>query len=135
MINLILDDVRDATQCFHVTGNQMYLQLDWVVVKTYDEFVYYIQTHPLPDRISYDNDLCHEHYLEGAYYEYKFFNYDKVLEKTGYHACLWMIDQCIEHKIQMPESYAHSMNPYGKMKIESAIKQYTKHFYLGDFNQ
>lgn len=129
MTNLILDDVRDEQACFQVTGNQRYLQLDWDIVKTYDEFVNYIQTHPMPNIVSLDHDLFDEHYLEGAHYGFQNFNYQAVKEKTGYHAVMWLIDYCLENDIKLPESYCHSMNPYGKMMIETAIKQYVKHFY------
>lgn len=140
MANLILDDERDVIGVAHCVLNpNMYLNADWDIVKSYDEFVEYILKNGLPNIISYDHDLAGEHYANGASHEddegrrYQGFNYDIVKEKTGYHAVLWLIDYCIENKVKMPESYAHSMNPYGRMKIRSAIDQYNRMFYAGEF--
>jgi hypothetical protein len=129
MSYLILDDVRDEQACFLVTGHQRYLQANWDIVKTYKEFVKYIQDNDMPKVISFDHDIHQSHYNEGAHYGFKDFNYDAVEEKTGYHAALWLIDTCVLNDIALPECYCHSMNPYGKMMIESAIRQYYKNLY------
>lgn len=129
MTNLILDDVRDEQACFQVTGNQRYLQLDWDIVKTYDEFVNYIQTHPMPNIISWDHDLGPQAYKEGAFWRFEYFDYKNISEKTGYHALLWLIEYCVDNNIKLPESYVHSMNPYGKSIMESTINKYWKVYY------
>lgn len=141
MGNLILDDVRDAIQVAHCVNNpNMYINADWDIVKSYDEFVEYILKNGLPNIISYDHDLADEHYANGASHvdeqgkHFSGFNYNKVTEKTGYHAVLWMIEHCIENEVKMPESYAHSMNPYGRMKIQSAIDQYNRMYESGELD-
>ena len=126
MSYLILDDVRDAEACFAVTGHQRYLQNDWVIVKTYKEFIKYIHDNDMPKVISFDHDLASEHYAEGAHYGFKDFNYNNVTEKTGYHAIQWLTETCLLNNIPLPECYCHSMNPYGKKMIEASIKSYYK---------
>lgn len=142
MAYLILDDIRDAemvAHCYNVNSN-MYLNSDWDIVKTYDEFVEYILKNGLPDKISYDHDLADEHYANGASHvddqgrHFAGFNYDITTEKTGYHAICWLIDYCIDNKLKMPDSYVHSMNPYGRMKIESAINQYNRMYANGELD-
>jgi len=62
---------------------------EWVIVRSYDEFVNYITTHGIPKYCSFDHDLHPEHYVEfrRAYDNDGIFRYDKVTEKTGYCAC------------------------------------------------
>ena len=36
--NLLLDDERTIKMVLELTGNKMYVDLDWVIVRTFDQF-------------------------------------------------------------------------------------------------
>lgn len=106
----------------------------WDVVRSYEEFIAYIELHGVPDVISFDHDLGTEHYQHYcdvvAYAEIdKKLNevkipYEIFQEKTGYDCAKWLIEQG-----QLPKNYlVHSMNPVGKMNItfvmDAAYKRY-----------
>ena len=110
MYNLFLDDERMPKNAFTYTKNQLYLDLDWVVVRNYDEFVSYIKENDMPDLISFDHDLAD-------------INYD---EKTGYDCAKWLINICIDQNINPPNYMVHSMNNVGRRNIIYLIENYKK---------
>lgn len=103
-------------------------ELEFIVVRNYNEFVDYIQTEGVPDLISFDHDLADEHvedYLQDPV-DGKL-NYDTYQEKTGYDAAKWIIDFCEETGASLPISYVHSQNTVGALNIKSYINNYLKH--------
>jgi hypothetical protein len=81
----------------------------WDIVRSYNEFVSWIETNGLPDMVSFDHDL------------------GEVDEKTGYDAAKWLGQYCIDNNISLPEYNVHSANPVGSANIEaylSFIKRY-----------
>jgi len=123
MKGLLLDDERGPELCFHKTGHQIYLQTNWTIVKNYNEFVKYIETNGLPDVISFDHDLANEHYKNGADYNWRYFNYEIVKEKTGYHAALWLLTYIVSNDCKIPLLYVHSANPYGSKMINKVLNK------------
>lgn len=127
--NLFLDDYRHPKDCFEYTHQSIYLIEDWIVVRNYDCFVKHIESHGLPEIISFDHDLASEHYnpdLHGSetYNEL----YDSFEEKTGYDCAKWLIDYCIDNNIELScLIYIHSMNPYGSQNIKSLFDTYYKY--------
>jgi hypothetical protein len=65
---LYLDDVRNPTNTFPTTLNS-----EWVIVRSYKEFVKAIEDKGLPFMISFDHDLADEHYR----------HFVKVIEDKG----------------------------------------------------
>ena len=123
--NLFLDDVRNPSDCVNYMYTPIYTSVDWIIVRTYDEFVKTIIENGLPEIISFDHDLADEHYdyqehLDGDYY-------DIMTEKTGYHCAKWLIDYCIDNNKELPATILiHSMNPAGSMNIKSLFQTYFK---------
>lgn len=78
MHKLFLDDLR--------TGDMVYdksLENDFMVVRSYVEFVGYIKSHGLPDFISFDNDLgLDENELAPDGYAAKWLVYESGLSLT-----------------------------------------------------
>lgn len=72
MIRLFLDDVRDVEMIYSQFSNK-----DFVIVRSYSEFVNYILESGVPDFISFDNDLGET--SEG------------VLLPSGYDAVKWLV--------------------------------------------
>lgn len=116
MIGLLLDDERDAETCFHMTGKHEYLQVDWDVVKSYDEFVKYINLNGVPKIISFDNDLRMEHYRHAMQMELKDFNFN-LFSDTGYHCMQYMFNYIKENNLPTPLILVHTQNPYANRKM------------------
>lgn len=109
--NLFLDDERAPINAFNYTNDPIYHKWEWIVVKSYNEFVSYIETHGLPSFISYDHDL-------GDILDEN--------EKTGFHCSKWIVDYCIENSLDVPPYVIHSANGVGARNIESVFHTYRK---------
>ncbi len=116
-MNLLLDDFRNEQMTFQASGNTIYLKEKWVIVKNYDEFVKFIIDNPMPKLISFDHDLSDEHY--GG-------DYSK--EMTGKDCADFLVNFCIDKKVDLPKILIHSQNPGGKLRIDSVFKTYYKYF-------
>lgn len=117
--------MRIPAGAFSYTKNPIYLDLDWVIVRNYDEFVDAIKEKGIPDVISFDHDLADEHY--GVQENLDEVEYLLFQEKTGYHCAKWLIEYCIDNKLMISKKvYIHSMNPVGSRNIESLFRTYEK---------
>jgi hypothetical protein len=130
MYNLYLDDVRIPAASFDYTKNKIYTDLEWVIVRSYEEFVKYITANGLPETVSFDHDLADEHYTNDMYKGAEVYNkhYDKFEEKTGYDCVKWLCDYCIDNGKEFPKWYLHTMNPVGKENMKMYILSYLNHF-------
>lgn len=121
--NLFLDDIRDPGDAFSYTQNSKYVDLDWVVVRNYPEFVDEISQRyikgELPELISFDHDLAKDHYENMMNPDYNEFG-----ERTGYHCAKWLVDFCIDTDTRLPEYLIHSMNPAGGANILSLLESF-----------
>ncbi len=123
--NLFLDDFRYPEDCFEYTHNTLYLLEDWVTVRSYDEFVKYIQENGLPEMISFDHDLADEHY--GIHDHLEEMEYATYQEKTGYDCAKWLINYCMDNNKKLPATILiHSMNVAGSQNIKSLFESYLK---------
>jgi hypothetical protein len=119
---IFLDDVRFPEE---VTWVKYPKDIKWiVVVKNYNQFVNEIQTHGVPDVISWDNDLGIEDYIDPLCVDTEAI----FKERNGYDAMTWLMNLCIERHYQFPLSYLHTMNPVAKIKMQKAIENFIKHF-------
>jgi hypothetical protein len=124
-MRLFLDDVRVPYDVFRMYINPLYENdSDWVIVRNYYEFVNYITKFGRPDFISFDHDLSYDHYLEENQSD---INYENLEEKTGYDACKWLCEYCLENDLPIPSYFVHSANPVGKKNIESYLENFKKH--------
>jgi hypothetical protein len=125
MYNLYLDDMREAKDAFFYTENPVYLNYDWIVVRTYDEFVEYIKLNGLPELVSFDHDLADEHY---NYLNTQFdANYNNYVEKTGYECVKWLCDYCLDNNKIFPKSLYHTQNLIGRINMEKYVKNFRKY--------
>jgi hypothetical protein len=123
--NLFLDDARLPDE---VTWVRL-PDVDWVIVRTYDEFVQTIENRGVPDICSFDHDLADEHYAEYVNSTVNGnFNYNTISEKTGYHACKWLVNYLNDRNLPLPKCYIHTMNPIGEQNILSLIHSYRRNF-------
>jgi len=91
MKNLYLDDLRPIPQGF-------------IGVRSYAEFVTYIETNSLPDFISFDHDLG--------------------LQENGFDCAKWLVNYCLDNNKKLPDFTIHSQNPVGKKNIESLLNNF-----------
>jgi hypothetical protein len=81
----------------------------WDIVRNYDEFVFWVKLHGIPDEVSFDHDLGED------------------TEKTGLNVAKWLGQYCIEKNTPFPKWNVHSANPIGKANIEAYINNVIKH--------
>jgi hypothetical protein len=126
-VNLFLDDVRVPMKCSYMK-NPVYFDLDWEIVRSYNEFVEFIKTNGIPDLISFDHDLAEAHYSEKMYSGTKvYMQYlETVSEKSGSDCVKWLVEFCMDTNQKFPEYLLHTMNPAGKENMESYIQSYLK---------
>lgn len=117
---LYLDDLRVPTQTYKET-----LNCQWMIAKSYQEFVDLITKHGVPEFISFDHDLSFEHYPisepDGGLKNGLTIPYDSYSEKTGLHCAKWLVDYCMDRNLRLPVFKVHSMNPVGRVNIQSYL--------------
>lgn len=130
---LFLDDIRNPIDVWKYTGNLIFTEKNWKIVRSYSQFVDYIQINGMPELISFDHDLSEEHYRPSMYDEdkhySKYYTDGTFTEKTGYDCAKWLVDYCMDNNIKLPEFYVHSMNPVGKENILKLFENFKKHNY------
>lgn len=102
----------------------------WDIVRSYDDFVSYIELNGAPDEISFDHDLSREHtkyYFDNGGHD----NPPDPLgvefsEKTGYDAAKWLCDYCWTNGIPLPKWNIHSANPVGSGNIKFLLNNFEK---------
>jgi hypothetical protein len=130
---LFLDDLRTPRMGSKNLPeySDLYENQEWVVVRSYDDFVNYITEHGLPELVSFDHDLGIEHmkyYFDNGGHDNPPdpMNAD-FEEKTGYDCAKWLVDYCIDNQANLPDYLVHSANPIGKKNIESYLENFKKH--------
>jgi len=120
--NLFLDDFRSLSDAHSYTYYPPYATKDWVIVRSYDEFVKYIEEHGVPEMVSFDHDLADEHYNFQSDIQY-----DDYQEKTGFHCARWLIYYCLDNDKKLPPVIMiHSMNKVGAENIKSLFDTFNK---------
>ena len=94
----------------------------WDLVKNSQEFKEYIEklfskTKKVPDIISFDHDLHHEHYnhVNNAVEYNKL--YKNFKHETGLDCAKWLCNFCVEEGLKLPKINIHSANPWGSNNI------------------
>jgi len=124
MYNLFLDDIRNPKDVYYYIKDNRYLNLDWVVVRSYDEFVSYITENGMPSLTSFDHDLADEHY--GSHLKKEIY-YSDFKEKTGFSCAQWLVNYCLDNGYKLPRYLIHSMNTPGRINIDSYFKTFLRY--------
>lgn len=127
--NLFLDDIRMPNDVFLYIKKELYLEKDWVIVRSYNVFVEYILANGLPELISFDHDLADEHYAPREHW-HRYDDWAKesnFKENTGYDCALWLVAHCLDNELKLPNYLCHSMNPVGYDNILGLLDNYRKH--------
>ncbi len=115
MKKIYLDDVRTP------------LEQDWVIVRSYEEFISKVNEIGLQDieLISLDHDLgdsAMSEWHKNVYHNYKL-DYDNITEKTGYDCAKWLVEQWLNERPWV-QVYTHSANAIGSANIMGYINNY-----------
>jgi len=104
---IFLDDIRDVSMVYPELVNE-----DFVIVRTFEEFVAKVEADGLPEFISFDNDLGEDE--------------NGNLLKDGYDAAKWLV---YESGLDLKElKYnVHSANPVASVQIQSLLDNYILH--------
>lgn len=97
-------------------------------VKSFDEFLYWIQENGLPDAICFDHDLGMDVALQaraGGMSKRKSRQL-KQQEKTGYDCAKWLVEYCMDNKLDLPKYNIQSANPVGKDNINGLLLSFIK---------
>ena len=131
--NLFLDDIREPEEAYSYTQLSIYTELNWKIVRNYEEFINYIKRNHkkysiMPEIISFDHDLADEHYRPSMITDPEKYSgyYDNgtFKEKTGMECAKWLVNFCMDNGVKMPKCYVHSMNPVGSKNIINYINNY-----------
>lgn len=121
-VGLIIDDLRTLEMCYNAVLGRLdfedpniFKEGNWVIVRTYDEFVNYINANPMPDIISFDHDLADFIEVGG----------EKV-ERTGNTCANWLVEYCMDNDVKLPEYHVHSSNNRGIENITSYLDNYKR---------
>lgn len=117
-MKIYVDDVRTP------------IDKDWIVIRTYEEFVEIVEKLGLDQikLISLDHDLGDKAILE--YYtnavKYGIIDYDNLIdEKTGYDCAKWLVNKWLDGA-PVCQVHTHSHNGVGRKNIKSLINNYYK---------
>lgn len=123
MKRLFLDDERVPIDC----ATYMYTRgvdcriyhEEWIAVKNYKQFVAWITENGLPDVISFDHDLADVRYNPATAQTIVVHH-----EKTGMDCAKWLVDYCLDNKLELPNFMVHSANPAGTDNINGLLKNF-----------
>jgi hypothetical protein len=109
---LFLDDIRNPKDCLlymhpKIQDIEIYRK-EWQIVRSYSEFVTWIETNGLPDFISFDHDLGLPE--------------EQSQELNGMTCAKWLVNYCLDNDLKLPDFVVHSSNPAGAKNIEELLK-------------
>jgi len=124
--NIYLDDVRTP-----IPNTSTHEVPEWIVVRSYDEFVAKINELGLENigLISLDHDLgdsAMKEWHTNVYHNYTL-DYNNITEKTGMDCTKWLVEQWLEGK-PVVDVFIHSANAIGSANMMGYINNY-RHIY------
>jgi len=96
MKKIYLDDIRNPKSD------------GWIILRSYKDFVSWIELNGIPDLISFDHDMGDD--------------------ETGYDAAKWLCNYCMQNHIPFPEWNIHSANPVGAENIKQLLTRFEVKF-------
>ncbi len=115
--NLFLDDERQPESLEVLLPPQLYnlaIDLNWTIVRNYDEFVEMVNMRGLPNIMSLDHDLGHcKNDIE---YDFE--------EKTGMDCVKYLVNYCMDNDLEVPLYMIHSMNEVGAANMNFYLSNY-----------
>jgi hypothetical protein len=132
---LFLDDVRNVDEGYLWDENISLLAeskipaYKWDIVRSYNEFVRYIQEDGIPDVVSFDNDLWDvstELAVNPSNPElvkqFQMIGWEDFEIKTGAHCAQYLVDACRALGKPIPKYYVHSANSIARPIIRKILE-------------
>jgi hypothetical protein len=132
---LFLDDVRDVSHAYLWDDNTSLLSKSgipvwkWDIVRSYDEFVEYVDLKGIPDVVSFDNDLWDVSYelavnpsSEELTKQFMMEGWEDFLIKTGAHCAEYLVAACKSKNTPIPTYYVHSANGTARPIIRKILE-------------
>ena len=135
-MNYFLDDQRNPNDAYlHLDGSQSTISLvehtgihqdEWVIMRTYDEFVKCVTHLGLPDVVSFDHDL-HEEHIKHYFMvtqDIGVIEYGNLKEKTGKHCAEYLVQEWKkQNKPKHIKTFVHSANQWGQINIKEVLTE------------
>jgi hypothetical protein len=127
---LILDDIREPQQCFLHDERKTLQQVSgipnssWDIVRSYDDFVAYIENYGIPKVVSFDNDLdpMSEVDIQSEMMKSGEYDNNRLIQKTGCDCAEYLANKCKELQKPIPKYYVHSANTFARPKIRGILE-------------
>ena len=103
---LWLDDYRNPYENDWLIFSPIGRDVEVIWLKSYNEFIEYIEQNGMPDGICFDHDLGEEN--------------------TGYDCAKWLVEYCMDNGLSIPKWNVQSSNPVGKENINSLLNNFLK---------
>lgn len=127
---LFLDDSRNPIDCtFYMYKRGVNCEIyrkEWNIVRSYGQFIKWIENNGLPDLISFDHDLSDVPELKENLPVEDWFQLEGNREYTGMDCAKWLVNYCIDNKKELPKFLIHSMNPVGVENISGLLNSFLK---------
>lgn len=115
---LWLDDIRDpmdkCLNCMDHSPIGQDVEVYWV--KSYKEFISWIEKNGLPDGICFDHDLGDDTKTKNK----------KKIPKSGLDCADWLVEYCEKNKLDLPSWGIQTMDIVGKLNIQSILNAYER---------
>jgi hypothetical protein len=129
---LFLDDYRDPIDCakyMYITGVDCRVyHKNWSIVRSYGQFIEWINQNGLPDLISFDHDLGDVTQLKEQLDTKEWLDIENNYEYTGMDCAKWLVDYCLDNDLKCPDFIVHSSNPAGAENIKSLLNSFIKSY-------
>jgi hypothetical protein len=84
----------------------------WVIIRKFEDFIWHIERHGLPEFISFDHDI--RDFKDGE-------------ERTGYTCAKWLVEHMMDNNIDKRiDFFVHSQNPEGAKNIKGLLNNWNK---------
>ena len=118
---VFLDDYRDPRDLYPQMDNEIYLEQNWLVVRSYEEFTTYIEEYhrrgAFPRFISFDSRIATLQFVDVDADSVELF-----VERTGADCAGWLADFTARHQLSLPLYAVHSAGEEGEQTIASKLR-------------
>jgi hypothetical protein len=127
---LFLDDLREVQHAHLHDYRKTLTQVSgipsfkWDIVRTYDDFVKWIDINGIPDVVSFDIDLdpYSEVDKQDSMHCRGYYDHNELDQKTGIHCAEYLVEKCKEFRKPLPEYYIHSANALGRPVLKAIME-------------
>lgn len=128
---LFLDDIRFPKNAFVDDGERLTTisgipDESWSIVRSYEEFVEWIEENGIPAVVSFDNDLFMNSNIKYSYKQIvnalDMQDWEESIVKTGAHCAKYLVDKCKSLGKSLPMWYVHSASTKGRQIIKNILQ-------------